>query len=196
MPISSSRTSRLGPSPTKARSSPAFRATTSGSTRRHRQSRLPTRNSSTSSCPFAIAPPARRRISRRAKIVDGGFLELVRYGIRKPGDPLIEDSVRVIDARPQDRLPGRPLLAALQSRRLRSARRRRPVRRMGPRTAVAVVDRRARALRTRRRPRSEPYLRAMELRERHPAAAGAGLGSARRPPRGSISATRPAARCR
>jgi glucoamylase len=31
-------------------------------------------------------------------IVDAGFLELVRYGIRKPGDPLIEDSLKVIDA--------------------------------------------------------------------------------------------------
>ena len=31
-------------------------------------------------------------------IVDAGFLELVRYGIRKAGDPLFEDSLRVIDA--------------------------------------------------------------------------------------------------
>jgi glucoamylase len=31
-------------------------------------------------------------------IVDGGFLELVRYGIREPGDPLMEDSLRVLDA--------------------------------------------------------------------------------------------------
>nr|BAL55126.1 glycosyl hydrolase [uncultured Acidobacteriota bacterium] len=31
-------------------------------------------------------------------IVDAGFLELVRYGIRKPGDPLIEDSLQVVDA--------------------------------------------------------------------------------------------------
>ena len=30
-------------------------------------------------------------------IVDAGFLELVRYGIRKAGDPLIEDSLRVVD---------------------------------------------------------------------------------------------------
>jgi glucoamylase len=30
--------------------------------------------------------------------VDAGFLELVRFGIRKPGDPLIEDSLRVVDA--------------------------------------------------------------------------------------------------
>ncbi len=31
-------------------------------------------------------------------IVDGGFLELVRYGIRKANDPVIADSVRVLDA--------------------------------------------------------------------------------------------------
>jgi glucoamylase len=30
-------------------------------------------------------------------IVDAGFLELVRYGIRKPGDSLIEDSLQVVD---------------------------------------------------------------------------------------------------
>jgi glucoamylase len=32
------------------------------------------------------------------EVVDPGFLELVRYGIRKPGDPIIEDSLKVIDA--------------------------------------------------------------------------------------------------
>ncbi len=31
-------------------------------------------------------------------VVDAGFLELVRYGVRKARDPLIEDSLRVIDA--------------------------------------------------------------------------------------------------
>ncbi|HET6948531.1 MAG TPA: glycoside hydrolase family 15 protein, partial [bacterium] len=31
-------------------------------------------------------------------VVDAGFLELVRYGIRRFDDPLIEDSVRVVDA--------------------------------------------------------------------------------------------------
>jgi glucoamylase len=31
-------------------------------------------------------------------IVDAGFLELVRYGVRSPGDPLVEDSLRVVDA--------------------------------------------------------------------------------------------------
>ena len=32
------------------------------------------------------------------EIVDAGFLELVRVGVRKPGDPLIEQSLKVIDA--------------------------------------------------------------------------------------------------
>ena len=32
------------------------------------------------------------------QIVDAGFLELVRFGIRRPGDPLIEDSLKVVDA--------------------------------------------------------------------------------------------------
>jgi glucoamylase len=31
-------------------------------------------------------------------IVDAGFLELVRYGVRRPGDPLIEASLCVVDA--------------------------------------------------------------------------------------------------
>ena len=31
-------------------------------------------------------------------IVDAGFLELVRYGIRSPHDPIVQDSLRVIDA--------------------------------------------------------------------------------------------------
>lgn len=31
-------------------------------------------------------------------IIDAGFLELVRYGIRKPNDSLIEDSLKVVDA--------------------------------------------------------------------------------------------------
>src|SRR5205823_3901660 len=31
------------------------------------------------------------------EIVDAGFLELVRYGIRRADDPLIEDSLKVVD---------------------------------------------------------------------------------------------------
>ncbi|MGH7914696.1 MAG: glycoside hydrolase family 15 protein, partial [Candidatus Binataceae bacterium] len=43
-------------------------------------------------------PPGAPYLFPAAEIVDPGFLELVRYGIRRPGDPLIEDSLRVVDA--------------------------------------------------------------------------------------------------
>jgi glucoamylase len=43
-------------------------------------------------------PPGQQYVFPAKEIVDAGFLELVRYGIRKPGDPLIEDSLAVIDA--------------------------------------------------------------------------------------------------
>jgi glucoamylase len=42
------------------------------------------------------------------EIVDGGFLELVRYGIRDPRDPIIVDSVKVIDAVLKENLPNGP----------------------------------------------------------------------------------------
>lgn len=42
--------------------------------------------------------PGKRALFQAREIVDAGFLELVRYGIRKPGDTLIEDSLQVIDA--------------------------------------------------------------------------------------------------
>lgn len=43
-------------------------------------------------------PPGAPTAFPAKDIVDAGFLELVRYGIRKPGDPLVEDSLRVVDA--------------------------------------------------------------------------------------------------
>ncbi len=42
--------------------------------------------------------PGQRYEFPAKEIVDAGFLELVRYGIRKAGDPLIEDSLRVVDS--------------------------------------------------------------------------------------------------
>jgi glucoamylase len=47
---------------------------------------------------IANTPPGSQWQFPAKEIVDAGFLELVRYGIRKAGDPLIEDSLRVIDA--------------------------------------------------------------------------------------------------
>lgn len=43
-------------------------------------------------------PPGERCEFPAKEIVDAGFLELVRYGIRMAGDPLIEDSLKVVDA--------------------------------------------------------------------------------------------------
>jgi glucoamylase len=43
-------------------------------------------------------PPGEQYEFPAKDVVDAGFLELVRYGIRAPGDPLIEDSLRVVDA--------------------------------------------------------------------------------------------------
>jgi glucoamylase len=45
----------------------------------------------------ANRPPGMASEFPAKDIVDGGFLELVRYGIRKPDDPRIVDSVGVID---------------------------------------------------------------------------------------------------
>ncbi|GAA4467978.1 glycoside hydrolase family 15 protein [Novipirellula rosea] len=42
-------------------------------------------------------PPNSRTTFPAREIVDAGFLELVRYGIRPPGDPLVEDSLQIVD---------------------------------------------------------------------------------------------------
>jgi glucoamylase len=47
--------------------------------------------------PIRNCPPGARWEYPANTIVDGGFLELVRHGIRRPGDAIIEDSVHVID---------------------------------------------------------------------------------------------------
>ncbi len=46
---------------------------------------------------LANRPPGSRVEFPAKEIVDAGFLELVRYGIRKAGSPLMEDSLRVVD---------------------------------------------------------------------------------------------------
>lgn len=47
---------------------------------------------------IANRPPGSQRQFPAKEIVDAGFLELVRYGICKPDDPLIVDSLKVVDA--------------------------------------------------------------------------------------------------
>jgi glucoamylase len=57
---------------------------------------------------IANRPPHSQAEFPAKDIVDAGFLELVRYGIRRPHDPLIEDSLRAVDARLKVDLPGGP----------------------------------------------------------------------------------------
>lgn len=53
-------------------------------------------------------PPGTREDFEAREIVDGGFLELVRYGVRRADDPLIVDSVKVIDLALKRDLPQGP----------------------------------------------------------------------------------------
>jgi glucoamylase len=41
--------------------------------------------------------PGERDVFEAREVIDGGFLELVRYGIRRADDPLIVDSIKVVD---------------------------------------------------------------------------------------------------
>jgi len=43
-------------------------------------------------------PPGERIDFPAKEVVDAGFLELVRYGIRSSSDRIVEDSLRVVDA--------------------------------------------------------------------------------------------------
>jgi glucoamylase len=57
-----------------------------------------TEDPNTSMLTIRNRPPGTRADFPAKEIVDAGFLELVRYGVRRAGDPLMEDSLRVIDA--------------------------------------------------------------------------------------------------
>ena len=53
-------------------------------------------------------PPGTRTEFEAREVIDGGFLELVRYGVRCPKDPLIVDSLKVVDAVLMRALPQGP----------------------------------------------------------------------------------------
>jgi glucoamylase len=53
-------------------------------------------------------PPGTRYEFEAREIVDAGFLELVRYGVRRADDPLIVDSLKVVDAVLKRGLPQGP----------------------------------------------------------------------------------------
>ena len=88
----------------------------------------------------------RRTDFEARKVVDAGFLELVRYGVRRADDPVIVDSLKVIDHVLKVETPDGAMLEALQPRWLWTAARRRAVPGLGAGACLAAVDWRARAL--------------------------------------------------
>jgi len=68
----------------------------------------PPEDPNTGTMNIANTPPGVQWQFPARDIVDGGFLELVRYGIRKAGDPLMEDSLRVVDAVLKIQMPWGP----------------------------------------------------------------------------------------
>ncbi len=103
-------------------------------------------------------------------VVDAGFLEFVRLGIRPANDPNIARSVHVIDSTIRIETPNGPRVPPLQSRRLRRTFIRRRLARRRHRPSVAHLHRRTRRIRNRRGPRSNAVPRshaAFRQRRRH-----------------------------
>ncbi|HUY95031.1 MAG TPA: glycoside hydrolase family 15 protein, partial [Terracidiphilus sp.] len=50
-------------------------------------------------------PPGTRDTFEAREIIDAGFLELVRYGVRRADDPLVVDSLKVVDSALKRELP-------------------------------------------------------------------------------------------
>lgn len=57
---------------------------------------------------LANQAPGERYEFPAKEIVDGGFLELVRYGVRPADDPIIQDSIRVVDTLLKAETPSGP----------------------------------------------------------------------------------------
>jgi glucoamylase len=69
---------------------------------------MPDENPDHGVVPIRNQPPGAPYEFPAAEIVDPGFLELVRYGVRRPGDSLIEDSLAVVDAVLKQDFPSGP----------------------------------------------------------------------------------------
>ena len=76
-----------------------------------------------------------------SRIVSPDALALVRFGLRAPDDPRILDTLRVIDALLKVDTPVGPVMASLQRRRVRRARRRLAIRRDGHGKGMAADHR-------------------------------------------------------
>ena len=92
-------------------------------------------------------PPGTRTEFEAREIIDAGFLELVRYGVRRADDPLIVDSLKVVDAVLKRDLPQGPGWLRYNWDGYGQRPDGGPYRGMGPGARLAAADRRARALR-------------------------------------------------
>ena len=112
---------------------------------------------------LANRPPGTRTEFEAREIIDAGFLELVRYGVRRADDPLIDRLAQGGRRGSQARPAAGPRLAPLQLGRLRPAARRRAVSGLGPGPRLAAAHRRTRPLRAGRRQRlSRPWSERMK----------------------------------
>ena len=91
-------------------------------------------------------PDERNTFEARA-IVDAGFLELVRYGIRRADDPLILDSLKVVDKTLKVNTPKGPSWRRYNHDGYGQRKDGGPFIGWGPGTRLAAADRRARPLR-------------------------------------------------
>ena len=98
MPIFWTLTSNPGRSQRRVHLSQGSAGTTYGFFRRALTTSSRTKIPTAASINIANRPPSFQSKFPAKDIVDAGFLELVRYGIRKPDDSLIVDSLRVVDA--------------------------------------------------------------------------------------------------
>ena len=92
-------------------------------------------------------PPGTRTEFEAREIIDAGFLELVRYGVRRADDPLMVDSLKVVDAVLKRGLPQGPGWLRYNWDGYGQRPDGGPVSRLGPGARLAAADRRARALR-------------------------------------------------
>ena len=107
-PTGSRSISKTGRSPTTACCIPRSSATTCASVRRSAARPTPTKAAARRRSASPTGRRARAPSSRRARLSTPGFLELVRYGVRRADDPLIVDSLKVVDAVLKRDLPQGP----------------------------------------------------------------------------------------
>ncbi len=101
-------------------------------------------------------PPGTRYEFEAREIIDAGFLELVRYGIRRADDPLIIDSLKVVDAVLKRELPQGPCWLRYNYDGYGDRPDGGPFLGWGQGRPWPLLYRRTRPLRTRRRPRHHP----------------------------------------